>query len=486
MRYTSRCTRPRNTTLTPRAASAQGTVMRPSRFLVAIFVSLVMPFSVSTSSSAQTVTNIYSFTGNNSSAYPFSTPAQGRDGRLYITTSGTTSGYGSILAVSTDGKAVLFHVFDDIHGSGPLGGLMLSTDGNFYGTTAYGGSANAGVLFRISKSGKYSVLHEFASGADGQNPFSPPVEASDGNLYGTTLGSARVGSTLYKYSPSTGYSVLREFYKNQGHLIGSSPIQAIDGNLYMTANNGGTNRCGAILKLALSGDLLASYSFACGAGGANPNGQLLQASDGNFYGTTQAGGTAGQGTVYKLDQSGTISVLYSFLGSPTDGSDPDSGLAQATDGNLYGTTVAGGSATQGTLFQISTTGVYARLFEFGDTAGQYPYGGPMQDTNGLIYGTVYQGGTDNFGAVYSLDMGLGPLISFVRPSAKVGEAAQILGQGLSGTTSVTFNGVAASSFSVVSDTYMTAVVPSGATTGPVVVTTPTGPLTSNVSFRISH
>jgi uncharacterized repeat protein (TIGR03803 family) len=458
--------------------------MRPSRFLVAIFVSLVMPFSISTSSSAQTVTNIYSFTGNNSSAYPFSTPAQGRDGRLYVTTSGTLPGYGSILAVGTDGKAGLFHVFDDIHGSGPFGGIILSTDGNFYGTAAYGGSANAGVLFRISKSGRYSVLHEFASGADGQNPFSPPVEASDGNLYGTTLGSARVGSTLYKYSPSTGYSVLREFYKSQGRLIGSSPIQASDGNLYVTANNGGTNRCGAVLKLALSGTLLSSYSFACGAGGANPNGQLLQASDGNFYGTTQVGGAAKNGTVYKLDQSGTISVLYSFLGSPTDGSDPDSGLAQATDGNLYGTTIAGGSANQGTLFQISTTGVYTPLFEFGYTAGQYPYGGPMQDTNGLIYGTVYQGGTDNFGAVYSLNMGLGPFVSLVLPVGKVGGTAQILGQGLTGTTSVTFNGVPATSFSVVSDTYMTAVVPSGATTGKVVVTTPGGALTSNVSFRV--
>ncbi len=458
--------------------------MRPSQSYLAILVSLVAPLWLASVSSAQTVTNIYNFTGNNSSAYPFSTPAQGRDGRLYVTTSGTVGGYGSILAVGTDGKAELFHVFDDIHGAAPFGGLVLSTDGNFYGTTAYGGSANAGVLFRISESGKYSVLHEFASGADGQNPFSPPVEASDGNLYGTTLGDARVGSTLYKYSPSTGYSVLREFYKSQGHLIGSPPIQAIDGNLYVTANYGGTNRCGSVLKLTLSGTLLSSYSFACGAGGANPNGQLLQASDGNFYGATQAGGAANMGTVYRLNRSGTISVLYSFLGYPTDGGDPDSGLAQANDGNLYGTTIAGGGVTQGTLFQISTSGAYQLLFEFGYKAGQYPYGGPMQHTNGLIYGTVYQGGIGDFGAVYSLDMGLESLISFVRPSARVGQTAQILGQGLTGTTSVTFNGVAASSFSVVSDTYMTAVVPSGATTGSVIVTTPTGPLTSNVSFRI--
>ena len=109
----------------------------------------------------------------------------------------------------------------------------------------------------------------------------------------------------------------------------------------------------------------------------------------------------------------------------------------------------------------------------------------MQDTSGEFYGTTWVGSTYNYGAIYSLDMGLGPFIKFVRPSGTVGQAAQILGQGLTGTTSVTFNGLPASSFSVVSDTYMTAVVPSGATTGPVVVTMPTGPLTSNVSFRIS-
>jgi len=104
----------------------------------------------------------------------------------------------------------------------------------------------------------------------------------------------------------------------------------------------------------------------------------------------------------------------------------------------------------------------------------------------MFYGVVRNGGNGVRGGIFSLDMGLGPFVTFVLPAGKVGKTAQILGQGLTGTSNVTFNGVAATTLSVVSDTYLTAVVPSGATTGPVVVTTPTGTLTSNKNFRISQ
>jgi uncharacterized repeat protein (TIGR03803 family) len=147
--------------------------------------------------------------------------------------------------------------------------------------------------------------------------------------------------------------------------------------------------------------------------------------------------------------------------------------------------VNGGTQNFGILYQITTNGVYNLLYDFTDRA-ENPLAAPMQHTNGLLYGTTLQGGKSRFGAVYSLNMGLGPFITFVQPTGRIGQGTQILGQGLTGTTSVTFNGVQATSFKVVTDTFMTAVVPSGATTGPVVVMTPTGPLTGNVSFRISH
>ena len=159
---------------------------------------------------------------------------------------------------------------------------------------------------------------------------------------------------------------------------------------------------------------------------------------------------------------------------------------QATDGYLYGTTAYGGADDFGTIFKISTRGKYQQLYSFSSTTGENPVAAPLQHTSGLFYGSTEYGGTYGYGVIYSLGMGLGPFITFVRANGKVGQKAQILGQGLTGTTSVTFNGLPASSFTVVSDTYMTAVVPSGATSGTVTVKTPSGMLISNKTFRVSR
>jgi uncharacterized repeat protein (TIGR03803 family) len=254
--------------------------------------------------------------------------------------------------------------------------------------------------------------------------------------------------------------------------------------------------CGTVFRLSTSGTLSYDYSFPCGAGGAFPFGGVVQGSDGNLYGVTEIGGNdylgEGAGTVFKVDQNGVVSVLYIFPGFPREDV-PVGGLMQATDGNLYGTTIEGGSANYGTLFQTATTGAAKELYHF-PGYGENPAlrAGFLQHTNGILYSTTSEGNAYHnnndaaWGSVFSLSMGLGPFVSFVRPTGRVGQIAQILGQGLTGATSVTFNGVAATKFRVVSDTYMTAVVPAGATTGAVVVATPTRNLTSNVSFRISQ
>jgi uncharacterized repeat protein (TIGR03803 family) len=152
---------------------------------------------------------------------------------------------------------------------------------------------------------------------------------------------------------------------------------------------------------------------------------------------------------------------------------------------LYGLTGLGGANGFGALFQISTGGAYKLLYSFGGATGQLPATALLQDTSGAFYGTAAQGGANGYGTIFSLDMGLGPFVTFVLSTGRVGQTAQILGQGLTGTTSVTFSSVAATTFKVVTDTYMTALVPSGAKTGPVVVTTPGGALTSNRNFRIT-
>jgi len=335
------------------------------------------------------------------------------------------------------------------------------------------------VLFRITPSGIYTVLHEFFGGIDGSIPAAPPVEASDGNLYGTSR------TTVYKYTRAGAFSTI--YRLTDGSFILSAVIQAADGNLYGTASYGGANGCGTIFKLTRSGILLHSYSFPCGEGGDSPWGTLTQATDGNFYGTTLGGGSHGVGTIFKMDQKGKITLLYHFQGFLNgDGESPTAGLVQASDGNLYGTTYKGGSSDCGILFQITPSGTYNPLYSLRDAVGCTTFGSLMQHTNGKLYGAAWSGGVFSYGSVYSLDVGLGPFITFVRPTGRVGQTAQILGQALTSTTSVAFNGIPSTSFSIVSDTYMTAVVPSGATTGRVVVTTTTGTLTSNKNFRISQ
>jgi uncharacterized repeat protein (TIGR03803 family) len=434
-----------------------------------------------TPSQAQTFVDIYNFTTNNSSQLPHAPLTQGRNGALYGTTHGQGN-YGSIVKVTTAGLLAQLFSFDYTDGSNTLAGLTLASDGNFYGVATFGGSDSDGAFFKITPVGAFTILHSFAGGSDGITPEGSPLQAVDGNIYGTTAGLLGTGgATVYKYSPSGTFSTIYQFDSTTEIL--APLIQGSDGNLYGTACTGGTNGCGIVFKLTTSGVLLTSYSFPCGTGGSSPASALVQAADRSFYGTTEQGGREGNGTVFKMTGKGNVSILYSFQGG-SDGSNPDAGLVQATDGMLYGATSGGGSGGFGTLFQISTAGVYKSLYSFTSTSGEYPETGLIQHTNGTLYGTAYKGGADALGSVYSLNMGLGPFITFVRPMGRAGSTAQILGQGLTGTTTVAFNGVATTSFTVVSDTYMTAAVPSGATTGAVVVTTASGTLTSNKSFQI--
>lgn len=184
-----------------------------------------------------------------------------------------------------------------------------------------------------------------------------------------------------------------------------------------------------------------------------------------------------------LTPSFQATALYLFQDGSTDGLFPQN-LVLATGGNLYGTIAAGpATSNAGTLYQISTSGAYRLLYALNSGVGIFP-SWLMQHTNGLLYGAADGQGANGGGTIFQLDMGLGPFITFVRANGKAEQTAQILGEGLIGATSVTFNGTPATSFKVASNTYLTAVVPAGATSGPVVVTTPKGTLTSNKNFTI--
>ena len=195
----------------------------------------------------------------------------------------------------------------------------------------------------------------------------------------------------------------------------------------------------------------------------------MQATDGNFYGTTNEGGTNSNGTVFKITPSGVLTTLHNFNG--TDGSGPIVGLVQATDGNLYGTAQLGRVNNNGTIFEITLTGVFTTLHSFIGTDGNLPQGTLLQATDGNFYRTTTSGGAINNGTFFSLSIGLGPFVKTLPDAASVGTAVEILGTNLAGATSVTFNGTAAS-FVVFSASNISTTVPVNASTGNVQVMTP--------------
>jgi uncharacterized repeat protein (TIGR03803 family) len=223
-----------------------------------------------------------------------------------------------------------------------------------------------------------------------------------------------------------------------------------------------------------------------GTDGATPSDGLIQATDGNLYGTTEQGGTStacsfGCGTVFKITPAGVLTTLHSF--DSTDGALPWAGLVQGTDGIFYGTTSSGGANDDGTIFKITPAGVLTTLHNFDHTDGNGAYAGLTQATNGTFYGTTEFGGTHN-GVIFSLANGLGAFVEARPGSGKVAAGVKILGSNLTGATSVTFNGKAAT-FTVVSSSNITTTVPVGATTGKISVVTPKKTLTSNISFRVT-
>jgi uncharacterized repeat protein (TIGR03803 family) len=472
--------------LTPRAAPVKEIVMRPSRFVSFMFqlltVAVVVMF-LTTAGPAQTFTDFFNFSGTNGGVPGYNVLVQGRDGQLYGTTNeGGTDGFGVVFRINTGGTESVIYSFDGAHGRAPSGGLTLGSDGNFYGTANIGGTFDLGVLFRVTSSGSLTVLHNFA-GTEDAYPDSPPIEASDGNFYGTTQGDTY--GEVYKYAPDGTFTALHTFSGSDGRSANAHLIQGADGNLYGTTVEGGTYGWGTVFKMNTSGTITAQYSFDSPTTGAYLYWPVVQASDGNFYSTTSLyAANDYTGSVFRLNEEFSYTLVYTDADNNTQVSELSSGVVQATDRNLYGAGQLGGADQYGGIYQIGLDGASSVVYSFSNPTQMQA--GMMQHTNGKLYGSVNYASTDGYGYLYSLDMGLGPFIAFVRPTGGAGQSAQILGKGLTGATSVTFNGVSATSFKVLTDTFMTAVVPGGATSGKVVVTTPSGPLTSNVIFRVNQ
>jgi len=500
-----------------------------------ICTSVVMGAAAMVTLPAQTFTTIFNFGGTNG-ASPAAALVQGTDGYLYGTTSGggitglncgQFGGCGTVFKITPNGTLTTLYSFCSFSqcpdGAGPSAPLVQTTNGEFYGTTSVGGSPSyctstyfvpgCGTVFKMTPSGLLTTIYSFCSQvacADGAQPMAGLVQGMSGVLYGTTSsGGANNGGTIFKITPDGTLTTLYSFCSVSGCADGEFPlaglVQATNGDLYGTASAGGSyascasfnpfgSGCGTVFRLTPSGTLKTLYSFCAQSGcadGAVPGAGLVQATNGDLYGTTPNGGTGtgcgrfGCGTVFEITSGGALTTLYSFRGS-ADGGNPHAGLIQATDGNLYGTN----NFTFPTIFKITPAGSLTTLSRIpvppSFSGGFYP--ALVQDTNGGLYGTTPLGTDLRFcfggcGTIYSLSVGLGPFVRLQPASGEVGGPVDILGNNLTGATSVSFNGSPAT-FRVVSHSLITTNVPPGATTGSVEVTTPSGTVVSNVSFRV--
>jgi len=428
---------------------------------------------------AQTYNLLASFDGTNGSTPNLSPLVQGPDGDLYGTTVvGGDWGLGTVFKVTPTGTLTKLYSFctktNCTDGSKPLGGLVLGRDGNFYGTTEVGGTSNAGTIYKITPAGSLTTLYSF-NGTYGSTPFAGLIQASDGNFYGTTE-----GYTVFKMTPKGKVTLLHTFNGSDGSVPRAALIQASDGNLYGTTFGGGAyGDYGTIFMVTLKGKFTSLYSFD-GPHGYGPWAPLIQASDGSFYGTTYDGGANNNGTIFKMTAQMKSTWIYSFQWGVS-GANPEAGLAQGTDGNFYGTTSLGSPST---IFDITPDGTLTTLYNFGSQGdGNIPTASPLQATNGTFYGTTAGGGAYGYGTVFSLSMGSGAFVSLQPNSGVPQQTVQILGQGFNSTTSVMF-GSGSAKFTVISDGYMTAIVPAEGTSGYVTVTTGSGTLNSNKPFTL--
>lgn len=324
------------------------------------------------------------------------------------------------------------HSFADSDGHNPMAALVQGTDGNFYGTTADGGTNcsqnqfnGCGTVFKVTPTGTLTTLHRF-NGTDGFKPVAGLVQGNDGSFYGTTeYGGTNCGldpydgcGTVFRITPSGTLTTLHSFNGSDGFQPIADLVLGTDGNFYGTTMEGGTtcqfDGCGTAFVITPGGAFTMLHSF-CNSyptcpDGSNPN-ALVQGSDGNFYGTT----AGSNGTVFRISPFGTVTTLYTFSGG-TDGKTPAAGLVQGTDGNFYATTLFGGLNQDpscgfpgwgcGTTFKITPAGTFTSLYSFCAQSncrdGSNPMAGLVQGTNGNFYGTTQSGGTNQRGTAFQI------------------------------------------------------------------------------------
>lgn len=457
---------------------------------------------------AQTFTTLFNFDYIDGQE-PDSPLIQGLDGNLYGTYMlGGPNGVGGAFRLTAQGVLTQANFCPSGCAASRPWGIMLTREGTFYGTSELGGS-RGGNMFTMTPQLVVADLADFGA-KGGQNPISAPILGTDGNFWGVGEAGTKNNGTncylgcgsIYKVTPAGAVTTEYAFCAQPNCADGWSPVgslvQASDGNFYGTTYAGGATTgclfsegCGTIFKMTLQKVFTTLFTFAGddSEGGNIWEVALVEGTDGNLYGTTSAGGLYGGGTVFKITTAGVFTTLYNFcaLANCADGSGPEAGLIQASDGNFYGTTSVNGANGGGTVFQLTPGGTFTTIYNLCQVApncadGSYPASALLQTTDGRIYGSTYDGGTQGSGTIFRLNLGLPAFVAPLPGFGKPGQTVSILGNNLKRTSSVIFNGTPAR-FSATSNSSINAIVPSGATSGPIAVTTPAGTFTST-SFRV--
>lgn len=382
--------------------------------------------------SAQTESILYNFcslSNCDDGEIPQAGLAIDASGNLYGTTqTGGTYNQGTAFKLSPTGTFTLLHTFGSTtnDGTAPEAPLILDSKGNLYGTTTSGGTHDKGTVFELTPSGTETILYNFCSTGgtkctDGSSPMAGLLRDKRGNLYGTTSTGGVYGLTLtkgvvFKLSPNGTEKVLHSFGNGSD---GSTPMAGLimdsAGNFYGTTLWGGNYNtcaegCGTVFKVTPAGAETVLYEFCAGvtsncSDATQPQAPLLRDKAGNLYGTTTVGGKNFFGTVFRISPTGTEKILHAFAGNPSDGSNPAGGMVMDTAGNLYGTTLYGGSFGQyGIVYKITAAGKETILHNFDFNDGAFPPGGLVMDSSGNLYGTT-EGGTssaDNVGVVFKV------------------------------------------------------------------------------------
>jgi uncharacterized repeat protein (TIGR03803 family) len=321
------------------------------------------------------------------------------------------SGCGTVFRVDKAGHETVLHSFKlGTDGAVPAGDLLLASDGTLYGTTAYGGGSSnckngCGTVFKVGKTGKEAVLYKFA-GTDGSLPNGSLAQDKDGNLYGTTMyggGNDGTGVGVAFKLDKLGKETTLHAFGGTGDIGDPTGEVVLDaqGNLYGTAwGPGGT---GGVWKINTARKETVLYLFTGGTDGGNPMGGVVLGINGDLYGTASEGGAYNSGVLFQLNKAGVETVLYSFGAWPDDGTSPQAAPVLDNAGNLYGTTELGGYASAGIVYKIDKAGkeTVPHNFEEENDGGKL-YGRVIRDSSGNLYGVTAAYGKYGYGVVFKI------------------------------------------------------------------------------------